>query len=186
MLNTPRARRGMVDLAPSSCDAKRGCACCAKAAMPSRRRSRWRASLAVVYPHMTAIGGDGFWLVSQRWRERRRHRCLRRGGGDGDDRTVCKSTGHRGDSLARAARGQYGGGHDVGLGRGARSSAREYGGRLPLSRLVEDAVWSARARLSGDREPARAHRGEARRTERCAGICSDLPDRRRVRRAKAS
>uniref|UniRef100_A0A1I9YEZ1 Gamma-glutamyltransferase n=1 Tax=Paraburkholderia sprentiae WSM5005 TaxID=754502 RepID=A0A1I9YEZ1_9BURK len=25
------------------------------------------ATIAVVYPHMNSIGGDGFWLISRRW-----------------------------------------------------------------------------------------------------------------------
>ena len=36
-----------------------------KAAMQSKRCSRWRASIAAVYPHMNHIGGDGFWLIRE-------------------------------------------------------------------------------------------------------------------------
>src|SRR5262249_3151985 len=36
-----------------------------KAAMRSRPWLRWRRPSPVVYPHMTQLGGDGFWLVRE-------------------------------------------------------------------------------------------------------------------------
>ncbi len=38
------------------------------------------ATIAVVYPHMNGLGGDGFWLIVPPGRRSHRHRCQRRGG----------------------------------------------------------------------------------------------------------
>lgn len=103
------------------------------------------ASIAVVYPHMNSIGGDGFWVA---------------GGATGTLQGIDAS----GASAAAASLGAYAQrGIDLALGgipfRGgaaaltvagtvsgwgaAHAMAREWGGRLPLSRLLEDAIWYA-------------------------------------------
>ena len=43
------------------------------------------ATIAVVYPHMNGLGGDGFWLVREPRRPRPRLRCLRSGRRARDD-----------------------------------------------------------------------------------------------------
>ncbi|WP_298828505.1 gamma-glutamyltransferase family protein [uncultured Piscinibacter sp.] len=101
------------------------------------------ASIAVVYPHMNSIGGDGFWVI---------------GGPSGPLAGIDAS----GASAAAATLEQYaqrgvsgsipfrGGiaaltvaGTVSGWG-AAHALSREWGGRLPLSRLLEDAIWYAR------------------------------------------
>lgn len=98
------------------------------------------ASLAVVYPHMTSIGGDGFWLVSPRGR---RPIAVDACGGAAKAATaqMYASLGHatipqRGPLAANTVAGTLSGWAE------ALAISRELGGRLPLSRLVEDAAWS--------------------------------------------
>jgi oxamate amidohydrolase len=101
------------------------------------------ASIAVVYPHMNSIGGDGFWVV---------------GGPSGPlqgidasgasaaaatlehyaKRGVAGSIPFRGGMAALTVAGTV-----SGWG-AAQTLAREWGGSLPLSRLLEDALWYAR------------------------------------------
>ncbi|MGD9833377.1 MAG: gamma-glutamyltransferase family protein [Piscinibacter sp.] len=101
------------------------------------------AAIAVVYPHMNSIGGDGFWVI---------------GGPDGPlagidasgasaaaaslesyaQRGVTGSIPFRGGVAALTVAGTI-----SGWG-AAHALAKEWGGRLPLARLLEDAIWYAR------------------------------------------
>lgn len=98
------------------------------------------ASLAVVYPHMTSIGGDGFWLIAPRngWPI-----AVDGCGGAAKAATaqMYASLGHatipqRGPLAANTVAGTLSGWAE------ALAISNELGGKLPLSRLVEDAVWS--------------------------------------------
>ena len=64
MLNTPRALRGMVT-SPHHLASEAGLRVLREGGNAIEATIAMAASLAVVYPHMTAIGGDGFWLVSK-------------------------------------------------------------------------------------------------------------------------
>lgn len=101
------------------------------------------ATIAVVYPHMNSIGGDGFWVI---------------GGPSGPlagidasgasaaaaslesyaQRGVKGSIPFRGGVAALTVAGTI-----SGWG-AAHALAREWGGKLPLTRLLEDAIWYAR------------------------------------------
>lgn len=101
------------------------------------------ATIAVVYPHMNAIGGDGFWLV--RDRSGKVH-AIEACGPAGALATIerYKAKGYdaipqRGPDAALTVAGAIGGwqvAHDLAKALG--------GGRLPLSQLTEDAVRHAR------------------------------------------
>lgn len=101
------------------------------------------ASIAVVYPHMNSIGGDGFWVIAGQG-----------GRPQGIDASGASAAGASLESYAaRGVRGSIpfrGGvaaltvaGTVSGWGE-AHAMATEWGGRLPLSRLLEDAIWYAR------------------------------------------
>jgi gamma-glutamyltranspeptidase len=98
------------------------------------------ASLAVVYPHMTSIGGDGFWLISPKGRP---PIAVDACGGAAKAATaqMYASHGHatipqRGPLAANTVAGTLSGWAEV------LALNKELGGKLPLSRLVEDAIWS--------------------------------------------
>jgi oxamate amidohydrolase len=100
------------------------------------------ASIAVVYPHMNGIGGDGFWLVRERGgRVRGFEAC----GPAGRLATVerYRRNGHdaipaRGPDAMVTVAGAVGG------WRLALDFARALGGRLPLATLLADAIAQAR------------------------------------------
>jgi oxamate amidohydrolase len=99
------------------------------------------ATLPVVYPHMTSIGGDGFWLVSVPGKD---VVAIDACGAAAASATpaLYKSAGHasipwRGPLAANTVAGTI-----SGWGEALRLNA-EFGGKIPLSRLVEDAGWHA-------------------------------------------
>src|SRR3546814_16468935 len=63
MLNTPRSRRGMVT-APHHLASEAGLRVLREGGNAIEATVAMAAALTVVYPHMTGIGGDGFWLVA--------------------------------------------------------------------------------------------------------------------------
>lgn len=100
------------------------------------------ATIAVVYPHMNAIGGDGFWLIRD---PGGRVRYIEACGPAGANATPARyrtlgfeAIPPRGPLAAVTIPGAIGGwdlAHDL---------AREAGGRLPLADLLRDAVHLAR------------------------------------------
>lgn len=141
MLNTARARRGMVT-APHSLASEAGLRVLREGGNALEACVTMAATLAVVYPHMTGIGGDGFWLVSQNGKP---PVAIDACGGAARLATDELYASHglraipwRGPLAANTVAGTVGG-----WGEALRLSA-ELGGRLPLSRLLEDAVWLGR------------------------------------------
>jgi gamma-glutamyltranspeptidase len=64
MLNTPRARRGMVT-SPHHLASEAGLRVLREGGNAIEATLAMAASLTVVYPHMNSLGGDGFWLISK-------------------------------------------------------------------------------------------------------------------------
>ena len=64
MLHTPRAYRGMVT-APHHLASQAGLDILKDGGTAVEACVAVAATLAVVYPHMTGIGGDGFWLIAE-------------------------------------------------------------------------------------------------------------------------
>lgn len=100
------------------------------------------ATIAVVYPHMNGIGGDGFWLVAE---PGGRVRGLEACGQAGERATIerYRAQGYdalppRGPDAAITVAGAVGGWQLAG------DYARSLGGRLPLSTLLGDAIRYAR------------------------------------------
>jgi gamma-glutamyltranspeptidase/glutathione hydrolase len=63
MLNTPRSRNGMVT-SPHHLASQAGLQVLRDGGTAIEAAVATAATLAVVYPHMTGIGGDGFWLIA--------------------------------------------------------------------------------------------------------------------------
>ncbi|MDE2364186.1 MAG: gamma-glutamyltransferase family protein [Hyphomicrobiales bacterium] len=140
MLNTARAMRGMVT-SPHHLASEAGLRVLREGGTAVEATVAMAACLAVVYPHMTSIGGDGFWLVS-------------RAGAPPVAIDACGAAAEAATEALYAARGLSAipwrgplaantvAGTVAGWGEALRLSA-EYGGRLSMSRLVEDAVFYA-------------------------------------------
>ncbi len=141
MINTPRGRRGMVT-APNSLASEAGLRVLRDGGNAIEACVAIAATLAVVYPHMTGIGGDGFWLISH---DGHPPIAIDGCGGAAVAATDALYAAHghdtipwRGPLAANTVAGTV-----AGWGQALRLSD-EIGGQLPLSRLVEDAVWYGR------------------------------------------
>ncbi len=96
------------------------------------------AALAVVYPHMTGIGGDGFWLIAEP---------------DGRVHAVhgCGAAAAKADLALYAGlsavpmRGPLAANTVAGTISGWATALAQVGGKLPLERLLRDAVHHAEA-----------------------------------------
>ncbi|MCH9012833.1 MAG: gamma-glutamyltransferase family protein [Proteobacteria bacterium] len=141
MLQTPRATRGMV-VAPHHLAAQAGLGVLRDGGNAIEAMVAAASTIAVVYPHMNALGGDNFWLIDA---------------GDGApigidacgaaaakaEPALYRDRGFdripsRGPLAANTVAGAVSG-WDAALEVSAR-----WGGRLPLSRLLEDAASYAR------------------------------------------
>ncbi len=99
------------------------------------------ATLAVVYPHMNGIGGDGFWLIAEPGRP---PRVVEACGPSGErvDADLFRSAGHesvptRGPLSANTVAGTIGG------WQAALVQSAEWGGTLALPALIERAIGHA-------------------------------------------
>ena len=102
------------------------------------------AAISVVYPHMNGLGGDGFWLISEPGR--RPPRAINAVGAvaGAADAAFFRDRGvdvipSRGPLAANTVAGTISGWQD------ALKISAEWGGKLPLSRLLEDAAYHAGA-----------------------------------------
>ncbi|HLO77728.1 MAG TPA: gamma-glutamyltransferase, partial [Magnetospirillum sp.] len=64
MLNTPMGRRGMITT-PHHLASQAGLAVLREGGNAIEAAIAAAATLSVVYPHMTGLGGDGFWLIAE-------------------------------------------------------------------------------------------------------------------------
>lgn len=140
MLETPRARRGMVT-APHHLAAQAGLSVLRDGGNAVEAMIAAAATIAVVYPHMNGIGGDGFWLIDVPGRAPIAIDACGPAGAEVDPTLY-------GDAQAVPSRGPLAAitvpGAVSGWGE-ALAVAGGLGGRLPLTRLVEEAVHHARA-----------------------------------------
>jgi gamma-glutamyltranspeptidase/glutathione hydrolase len=100
------------------------------------------ATISVVYPHMNGLGGDGFWLISTP--DGRPPRAISAIGAAGAtvDEEFYRGRGYseipvRGPLAANTVAGTIGGWQI------ALDMSAEWGGRMPLARLLEDASYYA-------------------------------------------
>lgn len=99
------------------------------------------ATLAVVYPHMTGIGGDGFWLLRSPGEGVLSIDACGRSGAQVHPGLygTAASIAWRGPLAANTVAGTV-----SGWGRAYEHSRTMWGGRLPFARLLEDAIAYAR------------------------------------------
>jgi len=104
------------------------------------------ATIAVVYPHMNSIGGDGFWIISEPGREPVAIDACGRAAGLATPSFYTGRGLHaipgRGPLAANTVAGAISGWQEA-LAHSARLSAPS-ASRLPVSRLLHDAIWYAR------------------------------------------
>ena len=107
MLRTLTSPRGMVT-APHHLAAQTGAAVLRDGGNAVEAMVAAAATIAVVYPHMNSIGGDGFWLISQPAKPPVGiDACGRAAGLATPD--WYRNRGSRGDSDTRTAGGEHGG-----------------------------------------------------------------------------
>ncbi len=141
MLQTPRAVRGMV-VAPHNLAAQAGLRVLQEGGNAIEAMIAAAATIAVVYPHMNALGGDNFWLIADG-----RSSPL---GIDACGAAAAKADIpiYRGQGLnAIPARGPLAALTVAGAVSGWQAAldvAKAWGGTMPLARLFEDATWYAR------------------------------------------
>ncbi len=140
MLNTPRSRRGMVT-SPHHLASEAGLRVLREGGNAVEATLAMAASLPVVYPHMNSLGGDGFWLISK---DGKPPVAVDACGASAQAATVefyksknLSAIPSRGPLAANTVAGTLSGWAEV------IAINKAIGGKLPLSRLVEDAVWSA-------------------------------------------
>lgn len=141
MLNTPRARRGMVT-APHHLASQAGLSVLKDGGNAVEATIAMAACLAAVYPHMTGLGGDGFWLIAEPGREPVAIDACGAAGSRVDvslyRRAGLDTVPWRGGLAANSVAGTVSGWQT------ALEYAEGWAGKaLPLSRLLEDAIFHA-------------------------------------------
>lgn len=141
MINTSLARRGIA-VASHSLAAQSALAVLREGGNALEAMVAAAATIAVVYPHMTGIGGDAFWLVSAPGEEPFAiDACgpaARAASPDFYRAHGLAAIPARGPLAANTVAGTIGG-WELAL----ETSRAAWGGRMPLARLLEDAVCYA-------------------------------------------
>ena len=135
MFETPRAHRGMV-VAPHHLAAQAGLAILREGGNAVEAMVAAASTVAVVYPHMNSIGGDNFWLIAEPGRE---PAAIMACGGAGEKATPDFYRGRagiptRGPLAANTVAGAISGWE------AALAVGKRWGGRMPLSRILADAI----------------------------------------------
>lgn len=159
MLHTTQATRGMT-VAPHALAAEAGVAVLRDGGNAVEAAVAMAAALAALYPHMTGLGGDSFWLLA----------------GPGEPVTAVDGSGacalgldpvawrerftvmpHRGPEAANTVAGAVSGWQAA-----LNHSRRHWGGGMPLTRVLEDAIDYARggAVVSASQARALANKGD--------------------------
>lgn len=138
MFHTARAMRGMTT-APHRLAAEAGLSVLRDGGNAVEAMLAMAAAVAVVYPHMNALGGDGFWVISAPGRKVTGIEAAGRAAVDPDwyAKQGMKEIPTRGPAAANMVAGTVDG------WRLAKAEAETLGGKLPWSRLLEDAIFHA-------------------------------------------
>jgi gamma-glutamyltranspeptidase/glutathione hydrolase len=139
MLKSLHSPRGMVT-APHHLASQAGLAVLRDGGNAVEAMVAMASTIAVVYPHMNSIGGDGFWLVSDPARGVFAIDACGRAG------SAATRDFYRERGLdAIPSRGPLAANTVAGAVSGWQQALAAVGGRLPLSRLLADAIHYARA-----------------------------------------
>ena len=140
MLETSSSYRGMV-VAPHRLAAQAGLRVLQDGGNAIEAMVAAASAISVVYPHMNSIGGDNFWLISKGGKVWGVESC----GAAGAHVTI-KNYSERGlqEIPARGGDAAITVAGAVAGWEAALKLSREFGGRLPLTRLLEDAIWYAK------------------------------------------
>ncbi len=147
MIETAIAARGMVT-APHRLAAQAGLRVLQDGGNAIEAMIAAAAAITVVYPHMNSLGGDNFWLIHDGAQIRAIDAC----GAAASAATPAfyRERGH--DAIP--ARGPLAALTVAGAPSGMQAAydiSRSIGGRLPFSRLFEDAIWHARHGFAASR-----------------------------------
>lgn len=143
MINTHRATRGMA-VAPHALAAQSALAVLREDGNAIEAMIAAAATIAVVYPHMNSIGGDSFWLLHVPGEapgaiDACGAAAQQASRGWYAERGLTQAIPARGGVAANTVAGTI-----SGWGAAYRLSRQALGGRLPLARLLEDAISYAR------------------------------------------
>ncbi|MBX9635792.1 MAG: gamma-glutamyltransferase, partial [Magnetospirillum sp.] len=141
MLNTPTGRRGMITT-PHHLASQAGLAVLREGGNAIEAAIAACAALAVVTPHMSGLGGDGFWLIAEPGKP---PVSIDGSGAAGAKVDVELYRGER--MKAIPARGGLAANTVAGALSGwqlALDVSAQWGGGMPLERLFEDAIHYAR------------------------------------------
>lgn len=156
MLHTTRALRGMA-VAPHGLAAESGLAVLRDGGNAAEASIAMAASLAVLYPHMSGLGGDSFWLLSAPGeRVAALDACGRSAAAlDADAyRAAFEVMPHRGPGAACTMAGTVSGWQAA-----FEHSRRRWGGALPAARLLDDAIhYAAQGCLVSDSQARSSER----------------------------
>lgn len=138
MINSTRGTRGMA-VAPHSLASQSALAVLREGGNALEAMIAACATIAVVYPHMNSIGGDSFWLISVPGEGVRAiDACGAAAAGASREWYLERGCAHaipvRGGPAALTVAGTISGWEL------AYTAARELGGRMPLTRLLADAI----------------------------------------------
>lgn len=138
MLQTTRSYRGMVT-APHHLAAQAGLSVLSEGGNAIEAMIAAAATIAVVYPHMNGLGGDGFWLIGRPGATPIGIQACGRSALGADRNWYrergCATIPGRGPLSALTVAGTV-----DGWQRAQNISRQQYGGRLPMSRLLQDAI----------------------------------------------
>jgi oxamate amidohydrolase len=139
MLHTKRASRGIVT-APHNLASQAGLSVLRDGGNAIEAMVAAAAAIAVVYPHMNAIGGDGFWIVHEPGSPPVGIDACGAAGADVNDSLYAgmEAIPSRGPLAANTVAGAISG------WRAALEISANWGGNLSLDRLLEDAIWYGR------------------------------------------
>ncbi len=157
--NPARGTRGMVT-APNALAAQSAMAVLREGGNAVEAMIAAAASIAVVYPHMNSIGGDGFWLIAKPGEAPvGLEACGAAAGAATRERYLAQGLERipfRGGMAANTVAGTLSGWEAA-----QTWSTENLGGRKPLARLLEDAIAYARDGIAVTRSQSRCIAGRA-------------------------